>query len=268
MHEAHVHDSKVKAKTFRPVPTVEEDRSPFKYHDTSSSRAGIGGVNAKLALDKIAIVGLGGTGWYILDLVAKTHVLEIHLFDDDDFKQHNAFRCPGALAIEELAAGLTKVGYYHGLYSKLRQGVIPHTYRIDIDNAGELASMGFVFLCLDTGELKDQIMAVMEGAGVPFIDVGMGVELVDEELSGLLRVTTSTPNLREHVRANHRVSFDRASGDNLYSRNIQVIELNAMNVALAVIRWKKYFGIYLDLKHEHPAVYAIATNRLTNEDFP
>jgi hypothetical protein len=36
--------------------------------------------------------GLGGTGSYILDLVSKTPVNEILLFDSDDFLQHNAFR--------------------------------------------------------------------------------------------------------------------------------------------------------------------------------
>jgi hypothetical protein len=70
------------------------------------------------------------------------------------------------------------------------------------------------------------------------------------------------------VRDSHRVSFARATGDNIYSRNIQVVELNALNAALAVIRWKKYCRFYLDLKHEHQTVYAIATNRTSNEDHP
>ncbi|WP_318271316.1 ThiF family adenylyltransferase [Sphingobacterium cellulitidis] len=46
----------------------------------------------KLERQKIAIIGLGGTGAYILDMVAKTPVKEIHLFDGDSFDQHNAFR--------------------------------------------------------------------------------------------------------------------------------------------------------------------------------
>jgi tRNA A37 threonylcarbamoyladenosine dehydratase len=45
---------------------------------------------------------MGGTGSYILDLVAKTAVMEIHLFDGDDFNQHNAFRAPGAASLEDL----------------------------------------------------------------------------------------------------------------------------------------------------------------------
>jgi len=85
------------AKTFRPVATAAEEETVFKYIDTASPRAEIGAVTAKLAtVNKVAIVGLGGTGSYVLDFVAKTPVGEIHLFDGDEFLQHNAFRTPGA----------------------------------------------------------------------------------------------------------------------------------------------------------------------------
>ena len=74
----------------------------FCYTDTASSRAEIGVVSAKLKGGAVGIVGLGGTGSYILDLVAKTPMAEIHLFDGDKLLQHNAFRAPGAPSIETL----------------------------------------------------------------------------------------------------------------------------------------------------------------------
>ena len=74
----------------------------FRYMDTASGRAGIGAISEQLATGPVAIVGLGGTGSYILDLVAKTPVREIHLFDGDRFGQHNAFRSPGAPHIDTL----------------------------------------------------------------------------------------------------------------------------------------------------------------------
>lgn len=82
--------------TARTFPTIREiqGESVFKYADTASSRAGIGALNDRAAGKRIGIVGLGGTGSYILDLVAKTHVAEIHLFDKDVFSSHNAFRAP------------------------------------------------------------------------------------------------------------------------------------------------------------------------------
>ena len=93
--EAHAIDPNVTAKTFLPVQPTEEE-FVFRYLDTASSRAGITSINDKLKQDRIAIVGLGGTGSYILDLTAKTPVGEIHLFDGDKFHNPNAFRSPGA----------------------------------------------------------------------------------------------------------------------------------------------------------------------------
>ena len=85
----------VDPRTYPPYETTEEE-SVFRYLDTASSRAGISAISAKLDGLKIGIIGLGGTGSFILDLVAKTPVEEIHLFDGDDFQNHNAFRAPGA----------------------------------------------------------------------------------------------------------------------------------------------------------------------------
>ena len=51
-----------------------DDESPFNYLDTNSAKAQISVITEKLAADRIAIVGLGGTGSYVLDLIAKTPV--------------------------------------------------------------------------------------------------------------------------------------------------------------------------------------------------
>ena len=79
-----------------------ESSSVFQYPDTASSRVGITALSQKLEGDKIAIIGLGGTGSYILDMLAKTPVKQIHLFDGDNLELHNAFRSPGAIAFEDL----------------------------------------------------------------------------------------------------------------------------------------------------------------------
>ena len=79
---------------------------------SASSRAGIVEFAKRLEQERIAIVGLGGTGSYVLDLLAKTRIGEIHLFDGDDLLSHNAFRSPGAVSVEELNTRPKKVDYY------------------------------------------------------------------------------------------------------------------------------------------------------------
>jgi hypothetical protein len=262
---AHAIDPTVTARTFPVIESTEEE-SVFNYIDTASSRAEITVVTRKLEVGKVAIVGLGGTGSYVLDLVAKTPVMEIHLFDGDMFLQHNAFRSPGAPSVDELRRAPSKVAYFAGQYSRMRKNIIPHECYIDEANAEQLREMDFVFLC-GSGE-KKTVVEKLESFGTPFVDVGMGLHIVDGALLGVLRVTTSTATQREHVRAKNRIPFSDGEGDKDYARNIQIADLNALNAALAVIKWKKICGFYLDLEREHHTTYTIDGNTLTNEDKP
>ncbi len=255
-------DPSATARTFAVVENQDE-ASVFRYIDTSSSRAGISAVTEKLALGAVAIVGLGGTGSYILDLVAKTPVREIHLFDGDRFLQHNAFRSPGAPSVEALNAAQQKAAYFGNIYSQMRRNIVVHDY-LDESTADELRGMDFVFLALDKGYSRRLAIEKLEESGVSFIDVGMGVLEVDGSLLGQLRVTISTPQARSHVHST--VPFSDGDGENDYSRNIQIADLNALNAALAVIKWKKLMGFYVDLRAEHSNIYQIDGNHLINEN--
>lgn len=113
-------DPTVDARTRRP-PVTDAADSPFEYRDTASARAGCAHLAERLAGGSVGIVGLGGTGSYVLDLVAKTPVDRIHLFDDDEFLQHNAFRAPGAPSIGELAARPFEVDHFASIYSAMHR---------------------------------------------------------------------------------------------------------------------------------------------------
>jgi hypothetical protein len=262
--EARLIDGSVTAQTF-PGGELTEEESVFCYLDNASSRAGITAINEKLKKKRIAIVGLGGTGAYVLDLVAKTLVEEIHLFDKDTFLQHNAFRCPGAPSYDDLTKKPTKVERFAEIYSKMRRKIISHPEYINQTNLDELKPMDFVFLCLDKGGNRRTIVDYLIDNKISFIDVGMGLYVEDEGemLGGLVRVTTCTPSF---LGAKKRIHFIDEDEGNEYSRNIQIAELNALNAALAVVKWKKLWGFYIDLGKEHHAVYGIVTNSMTNDE--
>jgi len=243
----------------------DPSESVFHYAETASDRAGIGALTERLVGEHVAIIGVGGTGGYILDQVAKTPVTEVHLFDSDLFLQHNAFRAPGAPAIEELRAAVPKVEYFSSIYSRMHKGVIPHAVDLNAGNLHLLDGITFAFLSMDAGDAKRAVVAKLEAMGVPFIDVGMGLELVDGSLGGILRITASTPAKRDHVH-NGRISFHGAPADAVYATNIQVADLNMLNAALAVIKWKKLRGFYRDLEKEHHSTFTTDGNMLLNED--
>ncbi len=244
---------------------IEPDQdSPFHYLDTSATRAGIGAVTAKLQGHTIAIAGCGGTGSYVLDLVAKTPVAAIHLYDGDGFANHNAFRSPGAASLEDLKARLAKVDYLKNVYSRMHRGVHAHSDYLNETNVDDLKDADFVFICLDRGCDKRMLIDKLLSWGKPFVDVGVGVELSGESLRGQVRVTTATAGKHDHLEG--RVSFAGGLGENDYSSNIQIAELNSLNANLAVIKWKKLLGFYQDLDKEHHCLYTINGNDLCNED--
>ncbi len=258
-------DPAITARTFRPIEATEED-SVFLYTDSATSRAGIVPVSVKLAMKKIAIVGLGGSGAYVLDLVAKTPVREIHLFDGDRYLQHNAFRSPGAASLDDLRRNLSKVEHYTRLYGRMRRGVIPHPEFISDETIGHLANFDFVFVCVDRPAIRKLISEFLKSGDTPFVDVGMELELIEDQASlvGACRVTLSTPGKRDHF-ARH-VSLEGPVADDLYGTNIQVADMNALNAALAVLKWKKFCGFYQDCYQEHQSVYAINAHQLTRDE--
>lgn len=255
-------DPSVTSKTFKTIPDVNNE-TVFEYIDTNSSRANIELINSKLEGQRIAIIGLGGTGAYILDLVAKTPVKEIHLYDGDSFDQHNAFRSPGAASIKVLNENPQKAEYYQKTYSNLRKSIYAHDYYIVKKNIHELDTMDYVFICVDKNSVRKPITDYLAKIGVSFTDVGLGVHVVDNQLMGAIRVTSSSKENADHLPL--RI-FAEDSDNNEYTTNIQIAELNALNATLAVIKWKKECGFYIDQEREYHSSYSIGTSKIFNDD--
>jgi len=115
-------------------------------------------------------------------------------------------------------------------------------------------------LCIDKAEPKRKIVEDLLRLGKAFIDVGMGVSMTDRRsLSGLLRTTLSTEECRV---PRHPIGFGDL--DNDYALNIQIADLNALNAALAVIRWKQYLTFYEGDEKNFSSVYTLNFNRIDN----
>lgn len=237
----------------------------FRYPDTNSSRAKIELLNEKFVGLKIGIIGVGGTGAYTLDLIAKTPVSQIHLYDGDIFQLHNAFRAPGATpsAKFECDGDLYKVDYYYQIYNEMHSGIFPHQQYITLENISELGTLDFIFLSVDRNSVRYEITNKLLSMGIPFIDVGLGVNALENELIATLRATLVTEHKSDHL--HNRIGPEEAT-ENEYKTNIQIADLNCLNAALAVVSWKRYVGFYQDLKKTHNSLYFINTGKLLNED--
>jgi len=256
-------DPEANPRVYR-TPDHDDEQSVFNYIDTATSRAEIDEIIDRLRNERVAIIGLGGTGVYVLDFVSKAPVAEIRTFDADEMHTHNAFRAPGAPSIEQLREAPTKVDHHHTTYSKIHRRIVAHAVMLDSSNLHLLDGVTFVFICIDDGEAKKAIIEKLEQLDVAFIDCGLGVEVTNGALGGIVRTTASVPGRREHVHEG-RIPFANDEAG-VYGSNIQIAELNALNAVFAIIKWKKIRGIYHDAIEELHSLYTIDGNDVVNAE--
>ena len=197
-----------------------------------------------------------------MDFVAKTPTKEIHLYDGDTFSTHNAFRSPGAASTDILDKRPSKVDYLRGIYSNMHKMIIPHNEFVEESNFQNLLSYDFVFVCIDNNRSRMIICSFLMEHNIKFLDVGLGVNLVNDQLSGSVRVSYPINN-DIVVLENHcgKGNID----DDLYISNIQIAELNALNAALAIIKWKGELGYYSNTNNYHTSIYSLAMNKIIYE---
>ena len=218
-------------------------KSVFKFRDTLTSRAQIVDLSAKFKDDVVAVIGLGGTGSYVLDFLIKMPVKEIRGFDFDEFHVHTAYRSPGRLIDTEL--GKPKAEVYKSRYENFREGLCIEPRYIDAQSLEILNGVSFAFVCVDKGNSRSGIFDLLISNKIPFIDVGMGLKRVDGPLDGTLRATYYSIEDGQRLRDLALAELVDDPADE-YKIHIQTAELNALNAALAVIKFKQIRGFYLD----------------------
>lgn len=219
------------------------DDSVFKIRDTLTSRAVISDLAQNFKDEVIAIIGLGGTGAYVLEFISKTPVKEIRGFDGDVFHKHNQFRSPGAFKEEEF--GKKKADVYQARYENLRENLKLVPKYIDSTCGEDLDGVTFAFVCVDKGASRQQIFDLLIAKKIKYIDVGMGLKRKKGALSGQLRATYYSPDEAAERKAKGFAPLtDQPNAE--YRINIQIGELNAMNAFMAVFKYKKLKGFYFD----------------------
>jgi hypothetical protein len=187
------------------------------------------------------MIGLGGTVSYVLDFLVKTPVKEIRGFDLDDFHMHTAYRSPGRL--EESELGKRKAEVYQSRYENFRLGLSLQPKYIDAQSEDSLRGVTFAFVCVDKGSSRAGIFDLLVAKRIPFIDVGMGLNRTRGPINGMLRATYYSVEDFQRLR-----DMDLAEladhPDDEYRVHIQISELNALNAALAVTKFKQLRCFY------------------------
>lgn len=241
---------------------AEEQGTPLQFPDTLSSRYHMNDLSRLLEGKRVAIVGLGGTGSYILDFIARTHLAEIALFDDDKVHVHTIFRFPGFFP---RAIGSLKVDALGQQYGHWHANITSVPERVTEANIERLRDFDFVFLAVDHGPSRIFIADWLTISGIPFVDCGMGLNRAPVGLNGVVRVTGVD---RAAYETTARTVFlpggDPEGGE--YRRQGQIAELNALNAALAVVRFKQFFAIYDRLDEAASIIFETSSFEVDRRD--
>jgi hypothetical protein len=170
-------------------------------------------------------------------------VKEIWGFDGDAYHVHNAFRSPGRL--DESDFGKSKVEIYRLRYENFREGLVLHRKYVDRSSVDDFNGVTFAFVCVDKGSARAEIFDLLISLRIPFIDVGMGLNRKQGALAGTIRATYYAAENATKVR-DMQLAEMADDPDDIYRRNVQIAELNALNATVAVIRYKQLRGFYVD----------------------
>ena len=223
-------------------------QSRFKYLDMGVFHSGIRGIEETISDEIVAVIGIGGSGSYLVDILAKTNVKELHLYDDDVLCYNNAFRLAGAAQANELTGNIKKVNWHKNQYAAIRDdGIYAHDKQINETNLAELSRFTMVFIAVDRLNVRRAIQSQCESLGIDHIAVGLGLDIEgndNDRLGGMVKVEVRhLPRI--HSDEEDQEILDQADADDVYG-NIQTAEMNMLSAAMAVIEWKAMRGFYMN----------------------
>ena len=240
----------------------------FNYINTGTYRYGVKGVERPIEDEIVAVIGVGGTGSYLVDVLAKTNVKELHLFDDDKLEQHNAFRLAGAAHVDEIGGAQTKVAWHKLRYSAIReQGVFAHESRLHADSTDTLRRFTTVFIAVDDLPCRRALQQACNELGVFHVSVGLAVEIEGEDsnqLGGMVKVETGFIPALPKPRPTETTPLGQEAVQ-AYG-NVQTAELNMLGAALAITEWKAKRDVYRNERSDFDSVlYSSTTGRILQD---
>ena len=195
----------------------------------------------KLADEIVGIVGVGGTGSYILDLVSKSGISRILIWDSDVLEERNTRRGVGSVSYGCSNLGRNKAQFLAKQYDSSSCEVIPYPNDFPGPDASVICDLSFVFIAVDEDESRTTVRRIMHENKIPYIDVGMGVRIENGVLTGSCQAVLCPRDPAEIQGLIPEGGL--AVGKQAY-RNLQVSEVHALNAALAVVMWRRFRGQY------------------------
>lgn len=230
---------------------------PFKFDVLGEDSLEVRGWRDRETGQKVGIVGLGGVGLWILDLMSKTDVAEIRIWDGDDIEGRNLLRAPGWAG--QGAIGKNKAEHFGARYGKVRTGIsiFPDYWQSDA-SVDVFRDLTFVFVAVDKTSARTALCETLERIGMPFVDVGMGIERRQGRVRGSCQVFFSG---EDSSRWRVGIPTAEGAGERDYYE-LQLADMGALNAALAVGMWRRHIEQYEEEEKDWLVRYVVEGNAL------
>lgn len=236
--------------------------------ETGLTRSAIGDLDQLFKQEKLAVIGAGGTGGYIVDLIAKCNVASIVIYDDDVVSQHTQLRWPGVVSRRVVEEGQNKAEYLARVYaSRTNRNIAGKARRVRKSDLTYLKDRTMVFVAIDRGPDRRKILTGLAELGVNFIDCGIDMHRYPDGLTASARVTRTARD--DDYQTRHSLAEQtpgRDTGEDIYEVAIQSGDVNALNATLAVIAWKQSIGFYRDNPRHRRMKLHVASGRWVGHD--
>ena len=189
---------------------------------------------------KVNVIGAGGTGTWIVDILSKTNVGEIHVWDHDKIERRNVKRAPGGERAWAKHVGAAKAEACQAIYGSGNVRVIPHVKRVEEINVDAATTGSYLFIAVDDEESQELIEKHAISRRIRFSSVGMSVDYEHGTAKGSIHIRNQETE---------RTGGGTKGGQNAY-QVLCVPEAHAASAAMAVFQWRHYSGqIALDTGH-------------------
>ena len=216
--------------------------------ETGLTRSGVGDMDKLFRQEKIAVIGAGGTGGFIVDMVSKCNVDSIDIYDPDLIDQHTQLRWPGVVGRDVVEQRANKAEYLARVYaSRTNRNIRGHAKRVGKAELTLFSDKTIVFVAIDSGADRRVILSGLAAVGANFIDCGIDLHRGPDGISASTRVVRTFSGDDDATKADLvERTPGRDIGEGMYEAAIQTVEINALNATLAVVAWKQGIGFYKD----------------------
>lgn len=211
-----------------------------------------------VAQERVGIVGLGGVGAWIADLVVKADPREVHGWDYDYIEPKNILRMPGGLD-PNVWIGRPKADWFRETYSVIHTNVHSHNEKVLPENMQDVIERTtFGFVAVDDANDRMMVCDGLANAGIPFVVAGLSPVRKDKRVKVSMRIVTAhvgVPSWRDAI-----PQVGQAGQDDYGSLDLP--DVYSMAAGWAIQSWRRMRGQYWQEQREECLNYSASDQSL------